>query len=74
MLPRPKSPTGLYWSMCGEIACEGHSPEPENPRWLAERWCPVPTPSLKKARCYQCQHCSFDGRALVRRHVSQQSQ
>ena len=30
-------------------------------------------PSLKQARRYQCQHCSFDGRALIPRHCSRQS-
>jgi hypothetical protein len=67
MLRRPHSPTGLYWSKSGEIACEGHSPEPENPRWTNERWCPMPKPEPGKARRYTCQHCSFDGRPLISR-------
>jgi len=71
MLRRPASPTGLYWSLGGEIACEGHSPEPENPRWTNERWCPIPTSDVRKAGRYQCQHCSFDGRALVRGTLAQ---
>jgi hypothetical protein len=66
----PPSPTGLYWSVHGEVACADHAPEVEDPRWNLEGWAPAPT----KVRSgtvqgtqyeYQCQHCALDGRAVV---------
>src|SRR5687768_1812406 len=36
----PESPTGLYWSMRGEIACQPHAPDPSDPRWDIEGWEP----------------------------------
>lgn len=38
---RPESPTGLYWSIHGEVACKDHAPELENPRWSIEGLVPI---------------------------------
>jgi hypothetical protein len=61
-----QSPTGLFWSIRGEVACERHAPPLEDPRWNADGWAPLPPSSarLQGAR-YQCQHCAEDGRAVV---------
>ena len=62
----PISTTGLYWSLRGEIACESHAPDVEDPSWIAEGWQAIPESSGHvKATRYQCQHCSQDGRAVV---------
>jgi hypothetical protein len=58
----PDSPTGLYWSIRGEVACRLHAPDEDNPRWAAEGWEAIP-PSSGRMR-YQCQHCAADGRAI----------
>ena len=62
----PPSVTGLYWSIRGEVACDEHAPAVDDPRWTVEGWCPVPVSSVQRHGIhYQCQHCSFDGRAIV---------
>src|SRR4030095_5719094 len=37
---KPKRPTGLYWSLHGEVACADHAPRVEDPRWKLEGWTP----------------------------------
>jgi hypothetical protein len=41
MVRRHRSPTGLYWSAEGEVACARHAPKPPDPRWTTEDWAPV---------------------------------
>ena len=66
---RPESPTGLYWSMHGEVACATHTPSSADPRWTREDWAPI---TVAEGRVqgmryqYQCQHCAPDGRAIRR--------
>jgi hypothetical protein len=63
---RPPSFLGLYWSIDGEVACEDHAPDTDNPRWEKEGWAPIPlSPGQQSGVRYQCQHCAFDGRAVV---------
>jgi hypothetical protein len=65
---RPTSPTGLYWSFNGEVACEKHAPQRDDRRWDGEGWEPIPVSSgrLRGSR-YQCQHCTANGRSVVPR-------
>ena len=66
---RPLSPTGLYWSFRGEVACVDHAPSVHDPRWNLEGWAPVTARSGTEQGTrfeYQCQHCAPDGRAIVR--------
>ena len=64
---RPESPTGLYWSMHGEVACATHAPTAADPRWTKEGWASLAAADVKKVRYeYQCQHCAPDGRAIRR--------
>ena len=66
MPQRPPSPTGLYWSIRGEVACDDHAPATDDPRWRTEGWNPVPVASGHRDRSrYQCQHCALDGRAIA---------
>jgi len=37
----PDSPTALYWSLHGEVACSAHAPDPCGSQWTAEGWQPV---------------------------------
>lgn len=61
---RPESPTGLYWSIRGDIACWDHAPAAADPRWTAEKWKPlVPVYASKSVR-YRCKLCH--GRVLNR--------
>jgi hypothetical protein len=63
---RPPSFLGLYWSINGEVACEDHAPDTDNPRWDREGWAPIPLSSGKQPGArYQCQHCATDGGAVV---------
>jgi hypothetical protein len=63
----PLSATGLYWSIRGEVACETHAPDADDPRWQIEGWAPLPVSSGKvRGTRYQCQHCAIDGRSVVR--------
>lgn len=60
------SATKLYWSIRGEVACNEHAPETDDPRWTVEGWAPVPVSSGQiQGTRYQCQHCAIDGRAIV---------
>jgi hypothetical protein len=47
----PLSPTGLYWSTLGEVACATHAPSADDPRWATEDW---PRSSLKTAKSGRC--------------------
>jgi hypothetical protein len=62
----PPSVTGLSWSIRGEVACDNHTPDTDDRRWMVEGWAPVPVSSgdMKTSR-YQCQHCAGDGTAII---------
>ena len=63
---RPPSVLRLYWSIRGEVACETHAPDPDDPRWTREGWAPIPVSSGQvRGTRYQCQHCAADGRSIV---------
>jgi hypothetical protein len=63
---RPASPTGLYWSVNGEVACEAHAPESDDQRWDDEGWQPIPASAGRfRGPRYQCQHCVASGRSVV---------
>jgi hypothetical protein len=63
---RPPSFLGLYWSALGEVACEAHAPDTDDPRWTIEGWAHIPLASGKRpGKRYQCQHCAIDGRSVV---------
>jgi hypothetical protein len=69
MTMRPDSPTGLYWSEDGEVACARHAPQPGDPRWSLEAWVPIDVVSGSVHGTlyeYQCQHCAPDGLAVER--------
>ena len=54
----PPSPTGLYWSVKGVVACPTHAPEPLDPRWAREKWAPIDPELLRGFSVrYQCQTC-----------------
>jgi len=64
---RPRSLSGLYWSIKGEVTCADHAPEMSEPRWIAEYWAPIPTNTGRTTiERLQCQHCAKDGRAISR--------
>ncbi len=52
------SPTGLYWSERGEIACAKHTPYEGSDTWIWERWAPLPVAAIAEAdyalRCETC--------------------
>ena len=63
---RPPSLSGLYWSIKGDVACETHTPETSDPRWITEYWAPVPAHRKRiDSERLQCQHCAKDGRAIA---------
>jgi hypothetical protein len=56
---QPYSPTGLYWSHDGEVACAAHAPHTTDSRWKAQRWKPLAAASeVFHWIEYRCQHCS----------------
>ena len=66
---RPASPTGLYWSLQGEVACATHAPTADDPRWTHEDWAPIGVADGRITGMryqYQCQRCAPDGRAVLR--------
>jgi hypothetical protein len=66
---RPPSPTGLYWSLHGEVACADHAPQVEEPRWHLDGWVSLKVRSGAVQGTtyeYQCQYCALDGRAIAR--------
>ena len=56
----PETPTGLYWSIRGEVACMNHVPDGN--RWTAEGWKPVPE---SQRGTFHCQHCAPEHTALA---------
>jgi hypothetical protein len=64
----PESPTGLYWSIRGEVACAKHVPDGE--RWKSDGWQPLP---ISYRGALQCQHCAPDHTAIVNRRTEQSS-
>ena len=66
---RPESPSGLYWSSLGEVACATHSPTSDDSRWIMEGWAPMAVADVQgqvRRYQYQCQHCAPDRRAIRR--------
>jgi hypothetical protein len=66
---RPVSPTGLYWSVDGEVACAKHAPQAETPQWSLEEWAPIKVLSGSIHGTlyeYQCQYCAPDGLPVER--------
>lgn len=61
---RPESPTGLYWSIRGDIACCDHAPAAADPRWTAEKWKPLSLAVPAKHLRYRCKLCH--GRVIDR--------
>ena len=61
----PVSPTGLYWSTRGDVACDEHAPDVCDPRWNAETWKPLIPVHPTKRPMYCCQDCN--GGPLVHR-------
>lgn len=58
--------TTVFWSARGEVACQEHAPDEHDPRWIDERWKPIPTASQgRHGRRYQCQHCAAGARTIV---------
>jgi CheY-like chemotaxis protein len=51
------TPTGLFWSKRGEVACADHAPQSDVGRWRAERWRPILEAEMKRLE-YRCQHCA----------------
>jgi hypothetical protein len=55
--------------MHGEVACTGHAPTADDPRWTKESWAPMAVADVQgqlRRYQYQCQHCAPDGRAIRR--------
>ena len=61
---RPESPTGLYWSIRGDIACCDHAPAAADPRWTEEKWKPLLPAYPSKSVRYRCKLCH--GRVINR--------
>jgi hypothetical protein len=57
---RPPSPTGLYWSLYGEVACAEHAPQVEESRWHADGWALIEvrsgTVEGTRLKCQDCEH------------------
>jgi len=63
---RPASVLGLYWSIRGEVACDEHAPDVDDPAWTTEGWAPLPISSGRvHGTQYHWQHCAADGRAVT---------
>jgi len=56
-----ESPTGLYWSIRGEVACVNHVP-PGAAQRTADGWQPIP---FAYDGTFQCQNCSADHTVLA---------
>jgi hypothetical protein len=55
----PVSPTGLYWSIRGNVACAEHANDILQARWVSEGWAALPETSQGfHGRMYQCEFCS----------------
>ena len=67
----PESPTGLYWSRRGQVACPHHASLVEEDRCTADGWVVLPLSSQGfHGRRYQCQYCSPDGTPIVHSNAS----
>lgn len=57
-MARTASPTGLFWSERGAIACAAHTPFEDSDTWRWERWEPLPREAVALAettlRCETC--------------------
>src|ERR1700745_3348697 len=63
---RPESPTGLYWSIPGNVRCAEHLNDMDDHQWESEHWQPLPVSSQGlNGRNYQCQRCAADGTPLA---------
>ena len=58
---RTSTPTGLYWSERGHLACAAHTPYEGSDTWIWERWEPLPAEAAVgfadagyTARCETC--------------------
>jgi CheY-like chemotaxis protein len=51
------TPTGLFWSKRGEVACTQHAPAADSGRWSAEGWRPILLADVGRL-IYRCQHCA----------------
>ena len=57
-MPLPPSPTGLYWSYNGDVACIEHAPQTGDRRWSTDKWMPIPMTERGKSDIrYKCQFC-----------------
>ena len=57
------SPTGLYWSERGHVACAAHTPFEGSATWLWERWEPVPNDAATAAHgapVLRCETCGVE--------------
>ncbi len=57
------SPTGLYWSERGHVACAAHTPFEGSDTWLWERWAPVPEEAVTAAHggpVLRCETCGVE--------------
>ena len=57
------SPTGLFWSERGRVACAAHTPFEGSDTWLWERWEPVPEEAVTGAHgapVLRCETCGVE--------------
>jgi CheY-like chemotaxis protein len=59
------TPTGLFWSKRGDVACAAHVPERDSSQWTAGGWRPIY--EADHTRPYRCQFCA--GTPLDRRRT-----
>lgn len=68
---RPDTPTGLYWSIRGHVACVEHADQIPDGLWTSERWAPLPLSSQGvRGRTYECQTCSPSNTAIRRAQLT----
>ena len=53
----PPSPTGLYWSRRGDVACAAHAPKTTDHEWTADVWKPLIPVHPKTGPRYRCRRC-----------------
>ena len=71
---RPDTPTGLYWSIRGHVACFEHAEQIPDGLWASERWAPLPLSSQGvHGRIYECQICSPSKTAIKRAQITHPS-
>ena len=67
----PESPTGLYWSIRGEVSCRDHACIIGDERFGRERWRPIPLTAVgRHGLRYQCQYCAPEGTPVVHRRLT----